>query len=106
MKDKQYDMIAFMPDDDSDGIVVERTLYADPGESLEKIGMGDLYHILVFKEDDDGSVMEKDLFEAILIDPLEYISQLIPYRWYGMVARKTTKSPKLISSLFDELQKI
>ena len=107
MKNTEYDMIAFMPHDtDESQVVIERNIYADPGENLERIGMGDYYHILIFKENDEGEVYQRDLFEAILTDPLEYISYLIPNQWFGMVARKTTTSPKLIQTLFDELQKI
>jgi hypothetical protein len=107
MKNTDYDMIAFMPSEkDENQIVIERTLYADPGEDLERVGMGDYYHILIFKENENGEVLHRDLFEAILTEPLEYISYLIPNHWFGMVARKTTKSPKLIQTLFDELQKI
>jgi hypothetical protein len=45
-----------------------------------------------------------DSIEAILSDPLEYISGLIPSGFYGIIAKRTTTSEKIINKLLDNMK--
>jgi len=38
------------------------------------------------------------------LDPYEYISNLLPQEWFGMVVRKTTTSGAFVQRIFDKLQ--
>jgi hypothetical protein len=57
---------------------------------------------VLFKENDEGFVENFDDSEAILTDPLEYVSMLIPQGWYGVVCKKTTTSDVVIDDIVDK----
>ena len=103
-KDENYDSFLFMPTEEENQIHFQGSLYKDPGTKLDGSTMGDCYYILLFKEDDDGAVIHLDLFEAILMAPLEYISRLLPDEWFGVVCKKTTTSGKYVQETFDNLK--
>ena len=64
--------------------------------------LGKKYHIILFQSHKtEDKYINFDSFEAILIDPLEYISELISTGFCGIIARKTTTSVKLIDKLLD-----
>lgn len=77
--------------------------YKDGGTKIGGSELGDNFDIILFKEDMDGKLIEPDRFEAILMEPLEYISNMIKSDWYGIVARKTTTSQKFVDAIFDKL---
>jgi hypothetical protein len=52
---------------------------------------------------ESGKLIDPEKFEAILLEPLEYISNMIKSDWYGIVARKTTTSQKFVDTIFDKL---
>lgn len=101
-----YDSLLFMPGPEKDSIKVEGHNYKDPGETIIESTMGFTYHIILFKETTEGKICHEDLFDAVLIEPLEYMSRMISDDWYGMVARKTTTSYKFVKDAFDKLQQI
>lgn len=102
----KYDAIFFLPGEKDDSVHVEQQVYKKPGKKLDGSILGDTYHIILFKIDDgDGGIEGLDDFEAILLDPLVYISQLIPQHWYGVVAKKTTTSKRFIKKTLDGLKK-
>jgi hypothetical protein len=98
-----YDIIFFIPGPTEDSIEIEGSQYKDRGVKVGGTDLGDEYHIILFKEDEDGKPYELDKFDAILGEPLDYISNLIPMDWYGIVSRKTTTSGILVEKLFDNL---
>ena len=98
-----YDTIFFIPGPEEDSVQVEGSQYKDRGVKVGGSDLGDEFHIILFKEDEDGNPCELDKFDAILGEPLEYISTLIPMDWYGIVCRKTTTSGKFVKNLFDNL---
>jgi len=104
---KNCDAILFLPGE-NDQVIIEVSNYREFGEKLDssKFGLGDTYHILIFKEDEEGFVYGLDLFEGILGSPYEYISNMIKMDWYGVVCKKTTTSCTFIENMFDNLQKI
>jgi hypothetical protein len=98
-----YDTITFISGDKKDSLEVMANCYRDSGTKLGGSELGDTFDIILFREDVDGKLIEPDRFEAILMEPLEYISTLIKGDWYGIVARKTTTSQKFVNEIFDKL---
>jgi len=108
MQNENYDFLTFLQGDKEGSIEVIGTSYKDPGDSIDKGIMGDSYHIVLFrdhqeKKDQYGDV---DSFDAVLIDPFEYISRLITEGWYGIIARKTTTSRPIIDRMLDKFDNI
>ena len=106
MKNEKYDFLTFLAGEQKDSIHIEGTEYKDPGEKLGGNNLGDSYHVVLFKDHktDKDKYAELDTFEAILCEPLEYISGLIPAGFYGIIARKTTTSDKIINKLLDNVK--
>ena len=105
MKDKNLDFYTFFPKEDSPKEVIIRGLqYKVKGELLDASEIGDCYHILLFKEKEDSTTEHLDYYDAILIDPLEYMSSLIPQGWFGMIGKKTTTSTAIFDDTFDKLK--
>lgn len=91
MKDMDYDLFSFMPGDEGD-LLIEGGTYVDKGE--EVVGtLGNVYHITIFKEKKDET-FDFDNFEAVL-DPLEYMSHIIPSGFFGFISKKTSTSHDL-----------
>lgn len=102
---EEYDAYFFLPGPKEDSMYLEGSNYVTPGEKIDGSlhGLGDAYHILLFKEDEDGMVCKADLFDGILGAPLEYISIMIKMDWFGLVCRKTTTSHTFVQSTFDKI---
>jgi len=106
LKNEKFDMIQFMSGDNQDMVEIVTNVYNDTHAPTEETTLGKKYHIILFKEDEDGKFINQDKFEAILLDPLEYISELIPQNWYGIIAKKTNKSEKFINNIFDKMMEV
>ena len=104
LKKESYDCLMFIPGEKPDSLHIEGSKYRESGEKLDGSAMGDCYHILLYKDNEIKGVHNLDLFEGILMDPLEYASRLIPQGWYGMFAKKTTTSDEFINKAFDALK--
>jgi hypothetical protein len=102
-KNQNFDSYAFLPSEE-DQIHFQGSNYVDPGEKLDGSEMGDCYHVILFKEGEDGQVIHLDKFDAILTAPLEYISRLLPDGWLGVISRKTTTSEKYMQETFDTIK--
>jgi hypothetical protein len=88
-----FDALFFLPTEDDDEVQIHVNRYKNPGNEIEGNDIGNWWHILLFKcNEETGSVENLDTFDAIFADPREYISGLIPCGWYGVVAKKTTTS--------------
>lgn len=96
-------------DDNVDGV----TFFPKPNDELDLRGfayrdnskyviseLGNYYHIMVYKINENGFLIDKDNFEAILTDPHVYTSNLILSGFYGVVVKKTKKSRKFIDELY------
>jgi len=102
--DGPYDAIFFLPTDDEETLKVEVAMFKEPGEKIGGSQIGDSYNIVLFRDNpEDDNQWITDRFDAILIDPYEYVSGLIPQNWYGIVARKTTSSDAFIQKIFDNM---
>ncbi len=105
MKKCKYDVLFFLPGSKHETIHLKQQVYKKPGKKLDGSVLGDAYHIVLFKLEEDEMV-DLDNFDAILIDPFTYIGQLIPQNWYGLVAKKTTTSKKFLKSTLDNLSSL
>ena len=104
---ENHDAIFFLPGDKEDQVQIEAATYKDPGEDVGGSQMGNAYHVILFKEDTKTDTLYNvDRFDAIFVDPFEYISGLIPQNWYGVIARKTTTSNTFIQKTFDKLKEV
>jgi hypothetical protein len=108
LKNEKFDFLTFLEGDREDSIQICGTEYVNPGESVDTSPMGNSYHIILFREHETNKdeYDDVDSFDAILVDPLEYISGLIPSGWYGIIARKTTTSRPLIDRMLDNFNKV
>lgn len=105
-KNESFDFITFLEGEKKDSIEVIGTEYQDRGESVDAGIMGDSWHIVLFREDknDKDKYAELDTFEAVLVEPITYISNLIPAGYFGIIARKTTTSDKIINRIVDKIR--
>lgn len=104
LQNEEHDALFFLPGPKKDTIHLEGATYKDAGENIGGSEMGNAYHVILFKEDEDGELVDIDMFDAIFSDPLEYMSGLIPSGIFGIMARKTTTSNNFIQKTFDKLQ--
>ena len=104
---EEHDAIFFLPGDKMDQVEIESAVYKNPGENIGGSSLGHAYHVILFKEDTKrDKLYDVDRFDAIFVDPFEYISGLITHNWFGVIARKTTTSNTFIQKTFDKLQEV
>jgi len=106
IKNTEFDCVTFLPnynDNDENDLVITGQTYINPGEKIGGNDIGDEYHIVLFKEN-EYQFTDLDHFEAILGDPLEYISNLIPVGFFGMIAKKTTTSHNFVEKVLDKIK--
>jgi hypothetical protein len=96
-----YDMLFFTPNVNVEGAVdVTSAHYKDAGTDVEPGIMGNVYDIVLFRLDEEGEVQDLDRFDGVLIDPKVYVSRLVKEQWFGVVARKTDTSIKVIDDVY------
>jgi len=105
---RNFDVISFVEDDESDLIKIIGSHYENYGEKLGSSELGETYHIVLFRDSktDPKKYDDFETFDAILGDPLEYISGLIPKSIYGIVAKKTTTSGTFIGNILDNIREM
>jgi hypothetical protein len=104
MANTNCDCITFVENPNNKGnLQIKGQMYNEPGEKVGGSVMGDEYHIILFRDHktDPELYDDVDCFDAVLIDPLEYMSNLIKGGWYGVIARKTTTSKNFIDRTLD-----
>ena len=106
LKDDEHDAYFFLPGPKEDMIHLEGASYRDAGESVGGSKLGHEYHVILFKEAEDGQLVDVDMFDAVFVDPLEYMSGLLPSKIFGIMARKTTTSNNFIQNTFAKLMKV
>ena len=103
-KNQKIDFMTFFEGDKEDEISIMGQEYANTGEPVGASSMGEAYHIILLRSHEtEDRYTDLDYFQAILCDPLEYISGLIPQGWYGVIARKTTTSEPIITKLLAKM---
>ena len=107
LKKEKLDFFTFLAGDKEGRVDIMSSEYANPGEKIGGTSLGDLYHIVLFRDSKENpeEYGEFDDFEAIRACPLEYVSGLIPGGFYGIIARKTTTSHKLLAKLLAMVKK-
>lgn len=100
LKKQEYDAYMFLPAENHQ-IHLSGYSYIDPGTPVGQSEMGKFYDIMLFKESEELKVKGLDLFSAVLLDPLEYMSEMIKNDWYGVITRKTTTSNEFTQKMFD-----
>jgi hypothetical protein len=107
LKKEKLDFFTFLAGDEEGRIDIMSSEYAIPGEKIGGNALGDLYHIVLFRDSKENPEEYDDVdnFEAILACPLEYVSGLIPGGFYGIIARKTTTSHKIVDKLLAMMKK-
>lgn len=108
LREAQFDFLTFLEGDKKGTVHIMGSDYANPGEKVGGSVMGDSYHIILFRdhETDQDSYDKFDRFEAILCDPLEYVSGLIKHGWFGVVAKQTTTSKAVIDKLVAKFEEM
>jgi hypothetical protein len=96
---KDYDGFYFLPPekDDEVGFTYQFFRFKDEmknAKPIETTPMGDKFHIVFFKRNEEGTAEFHDSFEAIFSCPLTYVNNLMGTKIYGCVCRKTDKSEK------------
>lgn len=104
IKDVDFDCLTFFPDYEKDALTIQGQQYKNPGEKVGGSAMGDEWHIILFREDEE-KFTDLDNFDAILSSPLEYVSNLITQGWYGIIAKKTTTSQEFLKKSLDIIQR-
>ena len=101
---EEYDALFFMPHPNVD-IHIQSNVYKNPGTPVDVSSIGPSWHVLLFTCNEETDTLENlDAFDAVLSDPREYISTLIPQGWFGIVAKKTTTSNSFISDALDKIK--
>ena len=101
-----FDAFFFLPGEDENTVHLEGATYKIPGERVGGSALGDSYHVILFKESNSGELVDIDRFEAVFVDPVAYMSNLIEIGWFGILTRMTTTSEKFINSTFDKLMDV
>lgn len=94
----------FLPGEEEHQLEIQVSELIDTGEKIGGSILGDCYDIILFKENEEGDIQNLERFDAILSEPLEYMSMLIPLDFYGVICRKTTTTGKLMNGVFDKFQ--
>jgi hypothetical protein len=105
LKEEPFDTFFFLPGEEEDSIHLESAMYKNAGEKRGGSAMGDGYHIIIFRESEDGELVDVEQFNAVLVDPATYITRMLSIDWFGIVARMTTTSETFIQNTFDKLTK-
>ena len=114
MEIDDYDGFYFLPpnDEDVDFDDLKMVFFTKENKTPEDVSTkvmnsGYWFHVVLFKEDNEGKPKFDSNFEAIFLDPVEYIKGLIGSNLYGVVLKKTEKSRDWIDNYIrDTEQKI
>ena len=94
-KSSDFDGVYFMPGEEDDELILSFFDFKDDmanGKPIEVSKSGHMYHIAFFKKDENNRPVFDDAFEAILIDPATWITNLAGAGVYGCAVKKTDKS--------------
>ena len=108
-KDMSYDGVYFLPHTDGENEGLKYQFFElkeeDNDVPIEGSSLGNKYHLVFFKEGDDGLPVLEDQFEAILVDPATYLHGLLGAGVYVCILKKTAKSQDWIDKYLDGVLK-
>lgn len=100
--DSGADGVAFVPANAKGDLQINGFEYKRKYKPITA-NMGHFYHIILYKANHMGEVIDKDYFIAVLSDPKVYVANLIQSDFYGVVVRQTTGSKKFIKELYQKI---
>lgn len=100
--DDGVDGITFLPQGELDNLQIRGFLY-DTKSKYDVSSLGNVFHIVLYKCDEDGIITHKDNFVAVLTDPYVYASHVIECGFFGIITKKTKKSNKFIKELYSKV---
>jgi hypothetical protein len=95
-----------LPGED-DGIKLSYFDFKDDFNKGEKVGgnaMGDMYHVVFITQDNEGDPVFDENFDAIFVDPVEYVNNLLGADLFGCVIRKTDKSEEWLKKYLTRIK--
>ena len=111
MKIDEYDGFYFLPPDEEDAYHddLKMVFFTKENKTLDDVSTkmpnnGYWFHVVFFKEDDEGKPKFDSNFEAIFLDPIEYVKGLIGSNLYGVILKKTEKSKEWIDKYIDDTE--
>jgi hypothetical protein len=106
---KEYDGFYFLPhyEGDDEGLRFDFFRFSDEyanGVKKDHCEMGDMYHIVFITQDDEGDPVFDENFDAIFVDPVEYVNNLLGADLFGCVIRKTDKSEEWLEKYLTRIK--
>lgn len=91
---KDFDGFYFYPSDQEDEMKYGFFKFNNDalGKDIEGTDLGHMYHVVLFKVDDEEEIVMDDCFEAIFSDPIEYSKRLAEMNMTGTFLKKKEKS--------------
>ena len=102
--DDGVDGVSFLPTREDFSEIDVKGFSYDKKSKYEKYKIGHKYHIFLYKCNEDGEVIHIDFFDAILTDPVVYAVHIIDCNFYGIIAKKTKSSSKIIKSIYNKIK--
>ena len=102
LREENFDILSFLPGEEEGEMNISGGTYLEKGQEIMG-SMGCIYHINIFKERKDSTI-DFDTFEAVLADPLVYISHIIPAGFFGFISKKTTESEEFNKDIIKTLK--
>lgn len=102
LRNENFDTISFLPGEEEGEMNIAGGTYVEKGEEIMG-SMGCIYHINIFKEKKDSTI-DFDNFEAVLSDPLVYMSHIIPAGFFGFISKKTTGSEEFNRDIIEKMK--
>lgn len=75
-----------------------------PVETHPDLGLK--YHIITYRESEDGMIVEPDMFEAVIGNPYHYVANLLTCGFFGTICKKTIGSAQIVNDMFNDLVRI
>jgi hypothetical protein len=94
-----FDGFYLMPGDEDRSLKLSYFDFLEDFDKGKKVGatdFGDMYHVIFFRQGEEGEPVFDDHFEAIFGDPETYVHGLIGANVFGCFVRKTENSYKWV----------
>lgn len=107
VNETKSDVISFLPPEDTKPgtplVNFSMQHYTRKSAKLNGSPLGDSYDIILFQLDENRKVKNLYRFEAILIEPIQYVMRLIDDDFYGIIGKLTKNSRRYFDKLYNEL---
>lgn len=90
----EYDGFYFLPGNEEHEYEISFFNFNEDrkGQPVDNTQVGFMYHVALFRQNEENRVEFDETFEAIFSDPLTYIRNLVGLNLYGTFVKKTEKS--------------